>query len=62
MVRAEIARFQTDLFSHFKYIPSDDLLNDDNVKTVLESERSSEDPKVLLYIFNIIIKWFSFDI
>lgn len=48
MIRNQITRFEADLQSHFKYIPSDDLLNDNDVKTVLENDRSSDDPKVSL--------------
>lgn len=46
VIRNQIMRFETDLRNHFKYIPSDDLLNETNVKTVLENERSSDDPRV----------------
>lgn len=47
-IRDQITRFENDLRAHFKYIPSDDLLNDNDVRTVLESDRSSNDPKVYL--------------
>jgi hypothetical protein len=49
IIQDQITRFETNLRSHFKYIPSDDLLNDNDVTTVLESERSLGDPKVSLY-------------
>lgn len=53
IIRNQITRFETDVQNHFKYIPSDDLLNDTNVKTVLENERSSDDPRVLIYYHKV---------
>lgn len=46
IIKNQISRFEWDVYQHFKYVPSDDLLNDTDVCTVLESERSSDDPKV----------------
>lgn len=47
IIRNHITRFETDVRNHFKYIPSNDLLNDSNVETILENERCSDDPRVL---------------
>lgn len=55
IVRIQIAQFEADVYKHFKYIPSDDLLDDTDVHTVLEGERSSDDPKVGTYFIIILI-------
>lgn len=47
IVQNQIKRFEMDVSRHFKYIPPDDLLDDSDVKTILEGERSPDDPKVL---------------
>lgn len=46
IVRNQITRFEVDVRRHYKYVPSNDLLTDTDVETVLEGERSSDDPKV----------------
>lgn len=51
IVRNQISRFEVDVRRHFRYIPSDDLLTDTDVEAVLETERSTEDPKVSVYIY-----------
>lgn len=48
IIQNQITIFKVDVSKHFKYIPNDDLLNDTNVQTMLEGERTSEDPKVLI--------------
>jgi len=48
IVRNQIIRFEADVHRHIKYIPDDDLLNGTDVKVTLESERSLDDPKVLM--------------
>lgn len=48
IVRNQITRFEADVHRHIKYIPDDDLLNGTDVKATLESERSLDDPKVLM--------------
>lgn len=53
IVLNQIKHFETDVCKHFKYIPSDDLLDDSDVKIILESERSPDDPKVLYVFHNI---------
>lgn len=53
IIRNQITRFECDVYKHYKYVPSDDLLNDTDVCTVLENERSSDDPKV--YIYSLLI-------
>lgn len=45
-VQKQILRFDTDVYKHYKYIPSDDLLTGTDVETVLEGDRSLDDPKV----------------
>jgi len=45
-VQKQILRFDTDMYKHYKYIPSDDLLTGTDVETVLEGDRSLDDPKV----------------
>lgn len=45
-VQRQIIRFEADVYKHYKYIPSDDLLTGTDVETVLEDGRSSDDPKV----------------
>jgi len=45
-VQKQIIRFEADVYKHYKYIPSDDLLTGTDVETVLEGDRSSDDPKV----------------
>jgi len=45
-VQKQIIRFETDVYKHYKYIPSDDLLTGTDVETVLEGDRSLDDPKV----------------
>lgn len=45
-VQKQIKRFEADVYKHYKYIPSDDLLTGTDVETVLEGERSLDDPKV----------------
>jgi len=47
VVQNQITHFEADVHRHFKYIPSDDLLNDTDVTTTLEGERFLADPKVL---------------
>jgi len=45
-VQKQIIRFEADVYKHYKYIPSDDLLTGTDVETVLEGDRSLNDPKV----------------
>lgn len=47
IVQNQIKHFEADVSRHFKYIPPNDLLDDSDVKTILEGERSPDDPKVL---------------
>lgn len=46
IVRNQITRFEVDVRRHYKYVPNNDLLTDSDVETVLEGERSLDDPKV----------------
>lgn len=46
-IQKQIIRFEADVYKHYKYIPSDDLLTGTDVETVLEDDRSLNDPKVL---------------
>jgi len=46
-VQKQIIRFEADVYKHYKYIPSDDLLTGTDVEIVLEDDRSMDDPKVL---------------
>lgn len=48
--RKQVDRFEKDARRHFKYLPGDDLLDGDDVRAVLESDRSSDDPKVRVII------------
>lgn len=45
-VQKQIIRFEADVYKHYKYIPSDDLLTGTDVEIVLEDDRSMDDPKV----------------
>jgi len=46
-IQKQIIRFEADVYSRYKYIPSDDFLTGTDVETVLEYNRSLNDPKVL---------------
>lgn len=48
IIRNQITHFEADVQKHVKYIPNDDLLNGTDVKSILERERFSDDPKVLI--------------
>jgi len=48
-IQKQIIRFEADVYKHYKYIPSDDLIIGTDVETVLEDVRSLDDPKVLIY-------------
>jgi len=45
-VQKQIMRFEAEVYTHYKYIPSDDLLIGTDVEMVLEDSRSLDDPKV----------------
>lgn len=47
IVRHQIMQFEADIRRHFKYVPVDDYSSGTDMKIVqLETERSTEDPKV----------------
>lgn len=48
--RKQVNRFENDVRRHFKYLPGEDLLDGDDVRAVLEGDRSSDDPKVCVDI------------